>query len=736
MDSRDEWPFEGCAVVGMYLPTYLDWATGARAFPKKLLLPPIQRGFVWKPVQIAQLWDSLLRGMPIGSLMLSKLATGDKAAGLSSSDRKIENVDIPAIGLLDGQQRTLSMLLGWESAPKGNHCVWIDLGEEGKNGSPFELRISTRTQPFGYQRHSHVKLERRDKRTARESFDKATDKKYREESDFELWDKIQAENLRPWKSGSSNALCFPLSSLWVAYRNDEMLGLKQSTSAQNPDKEKLLNLNFGKLVEAFKRMSTLEVPLVLVPEHISQPPQPEQENVHADAQAPLTLLFERIGRNGASLSPEDLLFSMIKQQWPEAHDLVAKLHDGKIGHLMSATDCVMTAYRLAMAETTEPKQSDDPRPSPNSFHRNLDKLIGEGGALRRYLNEKSDLERAFDALYSTLSYRGGDDMGLPDLMLPHLPRGLVQVLLRWFIQNLNRKVSENERTNIIAFTLFWYLCVWHEDKASKTAFGEMKAGAFPASALYKLLIEGTQEDEIKLATPLIAPERLDVILIRDDFLMFRNSETMFKKDNDKVIASYPERELFKRFCWWRKPVLLWLQRKYVHRAYPNTTEFAGLTDEDAVPYDYDHLCPQNHWGSDWRNITKSGLIKEIEDGFYRNRHDVGNCIGNLHVLDSSLNRSFGDDSLGKKITEAEHRKERKPAEDGLTEAEHKKEWKPAEDSLIVLDDLWLQASPADEAKKHCWNVERLAAFQNAVQRRTLELYRQYYEVCQVLTNVA
>ena len=39
-------------------------------------LPSVQRGFVWKPKQIEDLWDSILRGYPIGSFMLSH--SGDK----------------------------------------------------------------------------------------------------------------------------------------------------------------------------------------------------------------------------------------------------------------------------------------------------------------------------------------------------------------------------------------------------------------------------------------------------------------------------------------------------------------------------------------------------------------------------------------------------------------------------------------------------------------------------------
>lgn len=48
-------------------------------------LPSIQRGFVWKPKQVEDLWDSLLRGYPVGSFLFSR--AGEK------------------LHLMDGQQR-------------------------------------------------------------------------------------------------------------------------------------------------------------------------------------------------------------------------------------------------------------------------------------------------------------------------------------------------------------------------------------------------------------------------------------------------------------------------------------------------------------------------------------------------------------------------------------------------------------------------------------------------------
>lgn len=60
-------------VSAMCLVDYLDWACCPVKYEKILALPPIQRGSVWKPKQIADLWDSLLRKMPVGSFMLSRL---------------------------------------------------------------------------------------------------------------------------------------------------------------------------------------------------------------------------------------------------------------------------------------------------------------------------------------------------------------------------------------------------------------------------------------------------------------------------------------------------------------------------------------------------------------------------------------------------------------------------------------------------------------------------------------
>lgn len=733
MNNKNNWPFTGNNQVhGMKLPDYLAWATNRQHNPE-LLLPSIQRGFVWKPKQIVDLWDSLLRGMPIGSLMLSKLSEGQIATTIVPQDvKKPKPVSGEAMGLLDGQQRTLAMLIGWPSRNLTQHCLWIDLAEEGHAGSPFDIRLTTRTQPFGFQRISHSRLSRHDRREARKQYDRLYPEN-ESEPDFKLFDFLDAEHgqPRPWKAKGDPKQFIKIKDLWKAFKEtggskSAFLDLFKSLGTDN---------RVSNLYEAFKRIETLTVPLILIPEHISKP---IKEAMPDGAPDPLVLLFERIGRNGASLSPEDLLFSMIKQQFPEAQQLVNGIHNEiTVRAFMSATDYVMTAFRLAAAtQSSEPNAqiADNPRPNPNEFHRHLDRLLGKKGdenkPLRDYLAEGNSLASAFKDLFNVLCYKSehAQDIGLPLPMMPHLPRGLIQVLLIWIMLNPDQKTINNNRQKIISFSLFWYLSVLHEDKASKNAFEIIKKdsseGSFPATELYDALIKSPSMEEFGLALPLMSDAELEGIL-QDTNASFRSHDAIFRLDDSgkQPIATLKQRELYKRFCWWRKPILLWLQRTYVNREFDiqSRNDFAGLTDEEAVPYDYDHLCPQKHWGDDWRNInTIPDKTTPVVKAFLNNRFGVGNCIGNLHVLESSLNRSFGDNALGSKL------------KSGL----ESKKWRH-QDSLLYYCDyhekLWETASPDDENDKkrnQVWNEERLQAFQSAVYLRAKGLYRQYYEACE------
>lgn len=106
-------------------------------------LPTVQRGFVWKPSQIENLWDSLLRGYPVGSFVLS--------CGRGTDTSRATQLD-----LLDGQQRATAICLGFgnpafrRSAESAR--IFIDLeSPKLEDNRKYLFRAITKSHPWGYQ---------------------------------------------------------------------------------------------------------------------------------------------------------------------------------------------------------------------------------------------------------------------------------------------------------------------------------------------------------------------------------------------------------------------------------------------------------------------------------------------------------------------------------------------------------------------------------------------------------
>ena len=110
---------------------------------EKVALPTVQRGFVWKPYQIENLWDSLLRGYPIGAFVLSE--------GENST-----------FHILDGQQRATAICLGFAKETfrdsQDNYKVFIDLElPKAEDSRKYIFRVITRSHPWGYRKQDNTK---------------------------------------------------------------------------------------------------------------------------------------------------------------------------------------------------------------------------------------------------------------------------------------------------------------------------------------------------------------------------------------------------------------------------------------------------------------------------------------------------------------------------------------------------------------------------------------------------
>lgn len=110
---------------------------------REVILPNVQRGFVWKASQIENLWDSLLRGYPVGAFVLTpnKLEKG-------------------RFEMLDGQQRATAICLGFSRSTFRNtrYRVFIDLEKPpSTDNREFYFRVITPSHPWGYQKTDNTK---------------------------------------------------------------------------------------------------------------------------------------------------------------------------------------------------------------------------------------------------------------------------------------------------------------------------------------------------------------------------------------------------------------------------------------------------------------------------------------------------------------------------------------------------------------------------------------------------
>ena len=95
-----------------------------------ILLPEIQRAYVWKGPQVAKLLDSLYHNFPIGQVLLwdtDKLPITKNLQG--SNKTNLSNAGRPKI-VLDGQQRLTSLYLALSEKNHIKTDVWFNLDTE------------------------------------------------------------------------------------------------------------------------------------------------------------------------------------------------------------------------------------------------------------------------------------------------------------------------------------------------------------------------------------------------------------------------------------------------------------------------------------------------------------------------------------------------------------------------------------------------------------------------------
>jgi len=307
--------------VNVRLNTIANWQLAPNSCSTlQVSLPKIQRGFVWEPSKVINLWDSLLRGFPIGSFMLSEVAED----GSTLSESKIQNY-----WLLDGQQRATSIAMGFYnpwSKNMINHQIWslkqlptlwLDMLPQVEDETKlyFPLLV-TKSHPWGYKHNGDV-LSWGERSKALTT--------YMAELQSDQYTSYPVEKCFPHLAGG---LPIPMTMLIEAHQpsdnSDQDFRIKLSSLCNSLPEgwreryaERFASITdefWKRLRNALRQIESCRVHL----NYLSQESAANDRFTNDDN----SVLFVRLNAGGTPLDGEELIFSMFKSLFPKAKDAV------------------------------------------------------------------------------------------------------------------------------------------------------------------------------------------------------------------------------------------------------------------------------------------------------------------------------------------------------------------------------------------------------------------------------
>lgn len=272
-----------------HLPAKTIAATLRGIQTNEFVLPAIQREYVWKPSQVVQLFDSVLRGYPIGSFLAWRIDPETveqfKFYGFMRDYSQFDNrhnpdLDLPnkqVTAILDGQQRLTSLNIGL----RGSYAV----------REKWARRDSARGYPV---RHLYLNV-------LQEAAANDAGLRY----DFRL---LTDEQIRD-AAGDTEHHWFPVSKVFDA---PNPMGIMIELAKRDLGNNAFAIRVLGDLYDAVHSKESLQM----------------YEETEQDVERVLDI-FIRVNSGGTTLSYSDLLLSIATAQWKErdARDAIHGLVD-------------------------------------------------------------------------------------------------------------------------------------------------------------------------------------------------------------------------------------------------------------------------------------------------------------------------------------------------------------------------------------------------------------------------
>jgi hypothetical protein len=617
--------------------TIASWQFGDES---EVLLPKMQRGFVWKYDQIENLWDSLLRKFPVGSFLFAE-------------------ADENKYYLMDGQQRATTIALGFYDpfrtemkawSIKGTlPVIWIDIKPEPDDlgDRKYLFRVTTRSQPWGYrQNHRQSKgvLSISDKRNALQLFEK------HKENKGVGYTKFKNTNVFPYDAYYPIPISFIVNEIYCNKNIDPQNIAKKVISSCKEflpecfstkhncflSKEQFIQKLEENLFDCLKSVCKLFVDIhdtKINYDIVSKEVLLTEDSYDSGTSDPT--LFVRINSSGTALGGDDLIYSIYKAIFPQTKDLVEKI--GR--EFIPPTQIINIVSRIVAIEL-DPKHEYQSKMTVKSFQQKIKKTEFREKLVKLIGTENlSPIRIAFDAAINVLLQK--DTIDIPPIIIKNLikrSQNMFMFLVYWIYKNGD--IPDKFRIFATAkMMLFSYFSISGEEESARRLWSHYSE----TSVWEKSINEYFGEILLPIITPSILYEYYSNNIITKHFL----DENYIKKNNvwalpesievGKTVVEYyrkvckkPDEKKLKDFfsdfinkLFYEKSLVLFAQRHYINREFMDFNQLDELEDTD-VPWDWDHIYPDS-WIYNKRNI-----LETIRDWNW--------CIGNFRAISLSQNR--------------------------------------------------------------------------------------------------
>lgn len=549
---------------------------------KKISIPAIQRGLVWNAKQVEYLWDSILRGFPVGGFVVLE--------------------DEKTLDLLDGQQRCNAIKLAFvEPSEADSEVLWWDIRQNrGESSRKYFVKVVSKEQPWGYDEDCSL-LRAQEKRAAL--------KDYFGDEKFNVYkDDFEISKVFPFKA----QFPIPMSFFLKTNNLDELINkietLPDSWKDRHWDPDKSDNHVFLREKYKFfkskidKLLGEYSIPLsVLSKDLLYEDDTDPQEN------SAIEVLFNRLGSMGTRITNEDLAYSAIKSYWPKE---IKEKNEELAAGLLPPQVLISLLFRLILTE-----ENANPEENANQLTRGLS--INEIRNIARNEDKKKSIigffeseepDRIISLLKDCLAV-----MNIPPDLIVKMGRDIPDaiLLIMWIIHKY--EIKDLGKQYLAGLLL---LLLWFGNKGKITSI---------VDNLYSIIqrFQSKQFDSGAVSHAVYSMmgfEWISVIYSPKDL------ETL--TDGDKVINELENNPMSISLSglWWDKSMLLYAQREFLNVYFPLYNPMRWK--EDNRPWDYDHILPQS-WVS-----GKKGVAQTFKDWAY--------TIGNLAAIPFQVNRSKND----------------------------------------------------------------------------------------------